>query len=142
MIPLLLYTSIPVACGLGLVLFVLWKSIAPALGNGWLDQPLRLLSSVAVQLVGYVVAMGWLGATGNYQALIAGLVAFIMIRWQLLDYLLNPVISRLHRRLFLLPVPDQMLRAVIHAAAIRLRIPLPQFPSMARWMDAGNEETE
>ncbi|HEY5564204.1 MAG TPA: hypothetical protein VIL33_01350, partial [Rhodothermia bacterium] len=61
-------------------------------------------------------------------------------RWQLLDYLLNPVISQLHRRLYPLPVPDQMLRAVIHAAAIRLRIPLPQFPSIARWMETKNVE--
>jgi len=142
MIPLLAFASIPVACGLGLVVFVLWKSIAPALGNGWLDQPLRLLSSVAGQLVGYVVAMSWLGATENYPALIAGLIAFAIIRWQLLDYFLNPVTSQLHRRLFPLPVHDQMLRAVIHAAAIRLRIPLPQFPSIARWMETRNGEAE
>lgn len=140
MIPLLAYVSPVVGCVLGLAVFILWKSIAPALGNAWLEWPIRLLSSVAGQLVGYVIAMSWLGATGNHGALVTGLIAFAVVRWQLLDYLLRPVIALIHRRLYPLPVPDQMLRAVIHAAAIRLRISLPQFPSISRWMINKNEE--
>lgn len=142
MIPLLVYLSVPLACVLGLIIFVAWKTVAPALGNARLEAIIRLLSSVAAQLVGYVVAMSWLGAVENYSALIAGLAAFALIRWQLLDYLLGPLIAPIHERLYPLPVADQMLRAVIHAAAIRLNLKLPQFPSISRWMPDEEDETK
>lgn len=142
MIPLLAYMPVGIACVLGLVVFLLWKLIAPALGTPRLEKAVRLLSSVPGQLVGYVIALSWLGSSGNYPALIAGLVAFALIRWQVLDYVLGPVTRYLYKRLYPLPVADQMLRAVIHAMAIKMKIILPQFPSMARWMsekDGGAE---
>jgi hypothetical protein len=142
LIPLLVYLSMPVACLVGLVVFLTWKSVAPALGNAMLEKPIRLLSSVAGQLVGYVIAMSWLGASERYGALTAGLIAFALIRWQLLDYLFRPLTSLVHRRMFPLPVADQMLRAVIHSTAIQLKVRLPQFPSIARWMSNEDDEEE
>jgi len=139
MIPLLVYVSIPTACAVGLLIFIGWKALAPALGNARVERAIRLFSSVSAQLVGYVIAMSWLGAQERYAPLIAGLTVFAIVRWQLLDYALRPLTQWLHRLLYPLPVADQMLRAVIHAAAIQLNVRLSQFPSIARWMDSGDK---
>jgi len=139
MIPLLVYASLPIACVVGGLVFVGWKSIAPALGNARLEKVIRVLSSVAGQLVGYVIAMSWLGARGQYAALITGLLVFAFVRWQLLDYILGPLTKWIHKLLYPLPVEDQTLRAVIHAAAIQFNVRLSQFPSISRWMTSGDE---
>lgn len=140
LIPLLVYLPVPVAGPLALCVFVSWKALAPAIGGTRLEVPIRLLSSVGAQMVGYVIAMSWLGATGRYTGLGVGLAGFVVIRWQLLDYLLRPLTDYVHRRLFPLPVSDQMLRAVIHSVAIRLKIALPQFPTIGRWHVDGTRE--
>lgn len=140
LIPLLVFLPVSLACILGLGCFIGWKTVAPALGNAGLEAPLRVLSSVAAQLVGYVVAMSWLGVMGDHAALIAGLAAFAAIRWQLLDYALNPLTAFLHRKLYPLPVADQMLRALIHAAALKHKIKLSQFPRISRWMPEDEED--
>ena len=72
---------------------------------------------------------------GCIQPCLTGLGWFILIRWGLLDLLLRPLIEWMTRRMYPLPMPDQMLRAVIHSEAIRLGIPLEGFPSIARWLE-------
>jgi len=124
------------ALGSGVVVFFAWMLLAPALGNHIMARVFEWLGWVPVQLIIYVVVLSVFGAGEEYDRLLAGLGWFVVLRWRLLDLLFRPLTVRLSARLYPLPVPDQMLRAVIFSEAIRKGISLDGFPSIARWLDS------
>jgi len=131
-------TIMPIGWSLGLGALVLfaWMLLAPALGNHMLSRVFEWLGWVPVQVILYVVVLSSFGAGEEYGRLLAGIGWFVVLRWRLLELLARPLTIRLSARLYPLPVPDQMLRAVIFSEAIRQGISLDGFPSIARWLDS------
>ncbi len=126
--------------GLGVVVSFGWMLLAPALGNRVFSRVLEWLGWDPMQVIFYVVVLSSFGAGGDYGRLAAGVGWFVLLRWRLLDLLVLPPAVRLSARLYPLPVPDQMLRAVIFSEAIRLGISLDGFPSIARWLDSDEND--
>jgi hypothetical protein len=127
------------AVAIGCVVFLGWLLIAPSLGNRVLANLFEWLGWAPVQVFIYVVILSVFGASDRYAELLFGVAWFVAIRWRLLDLISRPVANRLFARLYSLPVPDQMLRAVIFSEAIRLGIPLEGFPSIAKWLDSDRD---
>jgi hypothetical protein len=89
----------------------------------WLDIPV-------VQGLYYVFVLSALAAQGRYTALAIGLVGFILLRWGLIERALKPLMQPLLRALYTLPLPDQILRALIIRMALNRRQSLPQLDAM------------
>ncbi len=129
--PVLLMTLSPLQAALvGLGLYLVWKSFSPAMVSLALAKVFRLFGRVYLQGIYYVFMMSVLAATGQMTAMWTGLAGFIVLRWGLLERLVAPATERLHRALFALPVPDQVLRAFIHRAALKHRVSLPELERM------------
>jgi hypothetical protein len=126
----------------GVLVFFGWLTVAPSLGNRALGRILEWLGWAPIQVTLYVVVLSLFGARDQHLSLLCGVGWFVVIRWRLLDFLSRPMADAVFRRLYKLPVPDQMLRAVIFSEAIRLGIPLEGFPSIARWLDSGEDDQD
>ena len=123
---LLLLLPVWAASVAALALFAIWRLVSPA-------APIRagiavfdVLRKPVLQGIYYVVLLTLLGWAGQTPAVLVGLAGFIALRFGLIDVLLNPVLTRMLTRMYPIPVPDQVLRAVIVRAALRHNVPLPE----------------
>ena len=80
----------------------------------------------------YVMMLSYFANTDRIEMLVAGLIGFIVFRWQVVDKLLLPVVSRLRRTLSSLPVHDQILRNVIVRSVQRMGAPLAELDRMEK----------
>lgn len=137
MLPVLLMVlgSAWAAAALTLSLYVLWSVVAPSWVTrygarvvAWLDHPV-------VQGGYYVFALSLLAAQGQLGAVGVGLGAFILFRWGLVQRALRPAAHALQRRLYALPVPDQVLRAFVIRAALEHGVDVAQVDRMRRRMN-------
>ena len=123
---LLLLLPIWVATVAALALFAVWRVISPAAPVRAGIAVLSILQKPMLQGIYFVVALTLLGWASQTPAVLVGLAGFIGLRFGLVEMLLKPILDPLLARMYPLPVPDQVLRAVIVRAALRHDIPLPE----------------
>lgn len=107
--------------------FALWQAIGPAMVSRWAIPALRVFELVVLQALCFVGVLSWLGASGQVTAVVTGLAGFVMLRWGLLQRLLQPLTEKIWKRLYRMPVPDHVLRALIVRRALRHGITLADF---------------
>ncbi len=112
------------AIGTMFALFVTWTILTPAVPVQAGIAIVSVLQKPALQGVYYVTVLSILAWQSQTVAVIVGLVGFIALRFGLVDRLLRPFIAPLLVRMYPLPVPDQVLRAVIVRAALRHNVQL------------------
>ena len=120
------------AAGAALVLFVGWKALSPAVASRWATAVVGWLGAVWLQGLYYVFTMSVLAGAGRYAATAVGLAGFVLLRWGLVGRVAAPLVRVLARRLYALPLPDQVLRAFIVRAALTHGVPLPELERMER----------
>ena len=123
---LLLLLPVWAAAVAALALFAIWRVVSPAAPFRAGIAVVNILQKPVLQGLYYVVLLTLLGWAGQTLAVVAGLVGFIGLRFGLVEVLLKPVLAPMLARMYPLPVPDQVLRAVIVRAALRHNIPLPE----------------
>lgn len=123
----------------GLMVFIallpfsaLWQAVAAAVAV-WLFasivspstvflslvKPISWVSHPVTQGLLYVLVLSILAAEGRIGAVVAGLVGFIVFRWQLLDRLASGLVAFLRRPLSPLPPQDAILRNLMVRAALK-----------------------
>lgn len=90
------------------------------------------LQKVPLQAVYYTATLSVLGMTDQTWSVVAGLLGFVVLRWGVLDYVARRVLTPLHRRLYALPLPDQVLRALIVRVALYHDVDLPDLDELRR----------
>lgn len=126
-LPLLLVALAPAWAALvTLVLFCGWTLLCPSLVSrraarvaGWLEQPW-------LQGLFYVLVLSMLAAQGRFWAVGVGLAGFLLLRWGIVRRFLRAPLRMGARRLYALPMEDQVLRAFILRAGLRHGVALPQ----------------
>jgi hypothetical protein len=132
-LPFLLLAFPPWVAGLAAVgLYVVDTLAFPAAPSRRLGAALAVLERPVVQGLLYVVVLSALGMAGNGGAVVVGLAGFVGFRLGAVQALLRPVLGPLLRRLYPLPVPDQVLRAHVVRAALRHGIRLPELERLER----------
>jgi hypothetical protein len=86
---------------------------------------LRVLDRVALQAIYFIVVLSILAQNGRFPELWTGVGGFVVLRWSLLSRALAPVVDRVAERFYHMPVPDQVLRAVLIKYAIRFGVSIP-----------------
>lgn len=111
---------------LALVVYMSWSLVAPAVPVPALGPVLAVLEKPLVQAVLYVVVLTLLGWDGRIASVAVGLTGFVGFRLGALQALLRPLLAPTLARLYPLPVPDQVLRALIVRAALHHQVALPE----------------
>lgn len=110
--------------------FTTWKVLCPSVVSETAVRIADYLDTAVVQGLYYVFVLSILAAQGRYTALSIGLVGFILLRWGLVERAVTPLVRPLIRKLYTLPLSDQVLRAFIIRMALNRRQPLPQLDAM------------
>jgi len=118
------------AVGAALGLYVAWTLLSPALPSIGAVRVAQFLTNVFVQGGYYVLTLSALAASGHRPAMWVGLGAFVLFRWGVIDWGSRAVLQSLLRRLYPLPVTDQVLRGLIVRAALRYRVSVPQVDAL------------
>lgn len=130
-LPVALWFMSPLpAAALALVLFVGWKVLSPSAVSEIAVRVVDVLDTVVVQGLYYVFVLSILAAQERYGALAVGLIGFILLRWGLVKRAVTPLLQPLLRRLYVLPLSDQVLRAFIVRIALNRRRSIPQLDEM------------
>ncbi len=121
---LILATMLPTLGGLmaGLSSFVLYLGlsvIAPSAVFPSLVSLVRKLNHPVFQGLVFVLVLSFLASSGDMIGLSVGLVGFILLRWQLVSRLLDPIADRLRRPLGSLSPTDMILRNIIVRSALK-----------------------
>ena len=133
LLPLFLWRFPPLAAALGgLVVYVGWRVVGPGFVSWHAARLLRFFDLVLAQALYYVFMLSMLSAQGRLTAVWVGLGGFVLLRWGLVARLTAPLVRRLCASLYALPVPDQVLRALIVRAALRHRVALPEVDAIER----------
>lgn len=131
LLPVALWFLPPVAAALLVPgLFMTWRVLSPSVMSETAVRMADWLDVAVVQGLYYVFVLSALAAQGRYAALAIGLIGFILLRWGLIERALKPLMQPLLRALYTLPLPDQILRALIIRMALNRRQPLPQLDAM------------
>ena len=118
------------AVGAALGLYVMWTLLSPALPSIRAVRVATPLTNAFVQGGYYVLTLSALAASGARPAMWVGLGAFVLLRWGIIDWGLRAALHVLLRRLYPLPVTDQVLRGLIVRAALRYRVSVPQVDAL------------
>lgn len=133
LLPLLMLALPPLPAALAVVtMYVAWKALGPSAVSRSMERVFRVLDPVWLQGAYYVGILSYFAAMGQYTVLWTGVGGFILLRWGLLSRIVQPVVQLMHRSLYRMPVPDQVLRAFIMRAAMAHRVSLPQLDRMER----------
>ncbi|MDX1438286.1 MAG: hypothetical protein R3284_00135 [Rubricoccaceae bacterium] len=111
---------------LALLLYFGWSIFAPSFPFSPLIALHRQLERPLLLAVYYIIGLTLLAWSGNTAAAVVGLVVFVAFRLRLAEYLLRPPLSLAQKRMYPLPIPDQILRALILRSALRHGISLPE----------------
>jgi hypothetical protein len=128
--PLLWALSPGWAAGGGLALYVVWALASPAWPSVSAAWAASGLSHAVVQGLYYVATLSVFAAGEQYAAVGVGLAAFVLFRWGVVDWALRRGLRPLRRRLYPLPVTDQVLRGLIVRAALKYRVSVPQVDAL------------
>lgn len=118
------------AAGGAVALYVAWALVSPAWPSVGAARAASVLSHAVVQGLYYVVTLSSFAALEQYAAVGVGLAAFVLFRWGVVDWALRRVLRPLRRRLYPLPVTDQVLRGLILRAALKYRVSVPQVDAL------------
>jgi hypothetical protein len=129
--PLLLAVSPAWAAAGALGGYVAWKVLSPSFPTPLAVRVIAGMQKVAVQAGYYVILLSVVATSGDYLALTVGLVAFVLLRWGIVDWVLTPLLRPLLQELYPLPVADQVLRGLIVRIALKHRLRLSQLDDMA-----------
>ncbi len=133
LLPMFLFLIPPLpAAAAALVVYVAWKSLGPSFVGRTLTRLFRLLDLVLLQALFYVFMLSALAAQQQYMAVWVGLGGFILLRWGLVRWATLPLVRLLWTSLYRLPVPDQVLRALILRAAMKHGVALPELDRIER----------
>ncbi len=113
------------------ILFGLW---APVLTSLTVSPLLGLLDQVWAQGLFYIVGMSWFAMNDQFLLMGIGLVLFVLIRWGVVDQLMQPLLRKVHARMYAVPFEDQVLKSVIVRAAMKHRVSLPELDEMERFI--------
>lgn len=128
--PLLWGMPVGGAVAAAVALYVGWALASPAWPGVGAARVASGLSHTLVQGGYYVVALSYLAAIEQYAAVGTGLAAFVLFRWGIVGWAFGGVLRPLRRRLYPLPVTDQVLRALIVRAALKYRVSVPQVDAL------------
>lgn len=132
-LPALLFFLSPLSAVLvALAFYVAWRVLSPSFATRLGAAAIGFLDKAVLQGLYYVFALSILAGQGRLVAVTVGLTGFVLLRWGLLERLLHPLLRRLWRSLYELPVPDQVLRAFIIRAALQHGAELPDLERMRR----------
>jgi hypothetical protein len=115
-----------------LCLFSIWYVYGPSLVNHVMLAILRVLDSVVVQGLTYIVLLSLLAMQGDMIAMWTGLVLFVLFRWGVLDRIATKVLAPGARAIYSLPLPDQVLRGIIFRRAIASGVAMPEFAGIEK----------
>lgn len=125
-VPLLLAVLDPLPAVLAaVVLFLGWKVLGPSFTSLLAVRIVAMLDKVWLQSLYYVAALTLLSAVHPMTVVWVGLAVFVVVRWGVLAWLIDPLVRPLQRSLYELPVPDQVLRGFILRVAMKHRLSLP-----------------
>lgn len=116
----------------GVGVYVIAQIVGPAVVNLPTLRLLRVADNVLLQGLAYAIILSLLANAGAIASVWTGLAGFIVLRWGLLARIVDPLVGRLQRRMYSIPVPDQILRGMIIRTAIKHRIKLPLLAEMER----------
>jgi hypothetical protein len=132
-LPLLLWALSPLWAALAtLGLYLAWDVLSPSFPSLWLVQGLAWMQNAVVQGLYYVGILSFLSQQGSMWTVETGLAGFVMLRWGLVNYTLGSLTTWLRRRLYALPLNDQVLRGFILRVALAHRLSVPQLDTMAQ----------
>jgi hypothetical protein len=132
-LPALLWTQPPLTAALvTLAGYAVLHLVGPSVVSTWGARALRWLDHAVVQGLVYVGVLSALAAAEQYVALGVGLAGFVLVRWGLLAWASRPLLRPAWRVLYTLPVPDQILRALIVRVAVNHHLPMPELDRMRR----------
>lgn len=120
------------AVGTGVVVFVAWAVLSPALPSLLAVRIVSKLDHVLAQALYYVATMSAFAAAEMYVALAIGLVGFVLLRWGVLEWGFGYAVRPLRKLLYPLPVADQVLRGLIVRVALKHRLSLPQVDDITK----------
>lgn len=106
--------------------FVGWALVGPALPSIVGARIASVLGNRWVQAAYYAGTLSLLAAQARYAAVAVGLVAFVLFRWGVVQWAVRTPLRGAWRRLYPLPVTDQILRGLIVRVALKHRLALPQ----------------
>ncbi len=118
------------AVGGAVGVYVAWMFGSPAVPRIGGARVLAGLGHVGVQGGYYGLALSMLAVKEQFAAVGIGLVAFIMLRWGIVDWGGRALRQRGHRWFYPLPVTDQVLRGLIIQAALKYRVSVPQVDAL------------
>lgn len=121
-----------VALMAALTMYVGWGIVGPSFVSRMGARLFRLLDMVLLQALAYIVLLSLLAGAGAMGGVWIGLGGFIALRWGIVQRLVDPLLRPIHRSLYALPVPDQILRAFIVRTALKHRIDVPQIREIER----------
>ena len=105
--------------------YIVSAVISPAGVSLFALPVLRVLDRVTLQAIYFIITLSILAQTGRFPELWTGVGGFVALRWSLLSRAASPVVTSAASRLYRMPVPDQVLRAVIVKYAIRFGVSIP-----------------
>ena len=120
------------AAALVVVFYLLWKSVAPGVVLRWMLPVVELLEKPWVQALFYTAALTVLAWREEYAAVWVGIAIFVLLRWGLLSRAAAPLTEAVWKRLYDLPGPDQVLRALVVKVAMKHQLSLPELDRMRR----------
>jgi hypothetical protein len=130
-LPALLWTMPAAWAALtSLSLYVVWATASPSLPTLVGARVGQWLEHVLPQALYYVLVLSMLAGAARYIAVGAGLLGFMLLRWGVVQWALNPLLRPLQRQLYPLPVADQVLRGLIVRVALRHRLSVPQLDAI------------
>jgi hypothetical protein len=133
LLPLLLWGLSPVwAVGATAGLYLGWALASPAVPSLWGTRAVRLLSSTLAQGGYYTVVLSLFAMADRFAAVGVGLAAFVLFRWGIVDWAVRGGLRALRRRLYPLPVTDQILRGLMVRAALKHRVSVPQVDAITQ----------
>ena len=133
LLPLLLWGLSPVwAVGATAGLYLGWALASPAVPSLWGTRAVRLLSSTLAQGGYYTVVLSLFAMADRFAAVGVGLAAFVLFRWGIVDWAVRGGLRALRRRLYPLPVTDQILRGLMVRAALKHRVSVPQVDAITK----------
>ena len=133
LMPLVLWALSPVwAVAATAGLYLGWALASPAVPSLWGTRAVRLLSSTLAQGGYYTIVLSLFAMADRFAAVGVGLAAFVLFRWGIVDWAVRGGLRALRRRLYPLPVTDQILRGLMVRAALRHRVSVPQVDAITQ----------
>ncbi|MFB6247092.1 MAG: hypothetical protein ABEL97_00815 [Salinibacter sp.] len=113
-------------------LYLGWALASPAVPSLWGTRAVNLLSSTLAQGGYYAVVLSLFAMDDRFAAVGVGLAAFVLFRWGIVDWAVRGALRALRRRLYPLPVTDQILRGLMVRAALKHRVSVPQVDAITQ----------